>query len=95
MANICSVIAFREIVRGHTGMERFPRVMNVNCFSSRAYKKMKDDISEAYETVDENSMKTAAKVVYDKSKKNCHLMKLLLFALAPLIEHGKSGVTLL
>ena len=67
-ANIRSVIAFREIGKGHAGMENFARVMNINCLSSKAYKKMKDDICEAYETVAENSMKNAAKEVHDKYK---------------------------
>ncbi len=67
-ANIRSVIAFREISKGHAGMENFARVMNINCLSSKAYKKMKDDICEAYETVAENSMKNAAKEVHDKYK---------------------------
>ena len=67
-ANIRASIAFREIGKGHQGMENFTRIMNMKGLSCNAYNKMKEDICNAYSKVASDSMSGAASEVAQTSK---------------------------
>ena len=63
-------VAFREIGKGHQGMENFARIMNMNGLSSTAYDKTKEDIGDAYAKVaDESMIKAANEVTQDYEEK--------------------------
>ena len=58
--NIRVVAAFREIGRGHSGIEHFSRCMNMYGISQTACRKLTLKLAEAYEAAADASMKGAA-----------------------------------
>ena len=61
--NNVRAVAFREIGKGHQGLETFSRLMNVHGISSKGYEKISHDVHEAYEKVGTNVMSEAASEV--------------------------------
>ena len=61
--NLRAMTAFREIGKGHSGIENFCRCMNMNGISQTAYRKLNLKLSEAYEAAAEASMQLAASEV--------------------------------
>ncbi len=62
------VTAFREIGKGHEGIQSFARIMNMHGISNPAYINIKDDLTAAYQNAAEASMKNAAERVHNDSK---------------------------
>ena len=58
--NVRAVTAFREIGKGHSGIENFCRCMNMNGISQTAYRKLNLKLADAYEAAAEASMQFAA-----------------------------------
>ena len=63
--NSRSVIAFREIGRGHEALKNFARCMNMPCMTVSAFDNINDEIFNAYESVCLESMKNAANEVIE------------------------------
>ena len=61
--NLRVVAAFREIGKGHSGIENFCRCMNMNGISQTGYRKLKLKLAEAYEADADASMQFAASEV--------------------------------
>ena len=58
--NVRMVTAFREIGKGHNGIENFARCMNIHGISKSAYLNLYEDLYDAYENAAEASQKKAA-----------------------------------
>ena len=54
--NIHASTAFREIGKGHQGMENFTRIVNMKGLYCNACSKIKEDISDAYSKVASDRM---------------------------------------
>ena len=68
--NVRAVIAFREIGKGHEGLNTFARLMNMKGISWNSYKNVNNTLFDAYESVAEQSMKKVAQQIKeDKSAK--------------------------
>ena len=63
--NIRSIIAFREIGRGHEALKNFSRCMNMPCMTVSAFENINEELYSAYESVCSDSMKNAAIEVRD------------------------------
>ena len=58
--NIRAVVAFREIGRGHEGMNTFARLMNISGLAWTAYKNINNELQIAYENTADKSMQGVA-----------------------------------
>ena len=58
--NIRAVVAFREIGRGHEGMNTFARLMNMSGLAWTAYKNINNELQIAYENTADKSMQGVA-----------------------------------
>ena len=67
--NLRAGIAFREIGKGHQGMQNFSRVMNMHSIASNAFDNIQEKIFLAYEAIAEKSMAGKAAEIREKSKK--------------------------
>ena len=61
--NIRSVMAFREIGKGHSAIQNFARCMNMKCISENGYANLTRELSDAYENAAEASKAKAASEV--------------------------------
>jgi len=66
--NVRAAVAFREIGKGHQGLENFSRLMNMHGISSKGYEKISHEVHEAYEKVGTNIMSKAASEVHAHGK---------------------------
>ena len=66
--NVRAAVAFREIGKGHQGLENFTRIMNMHGISFKGYEKINHKVHAAYEKVAINSMAKAAREVYANGK---------------------------
>ena len=69
-SNIRLVVAFREIGKGHEGIENFSRVMNMHGLSLPGYANIKKDMTIAYEIAANASMERAAEKVHNQAGHN-------------------------
>ena len=68
--NLKAVIAFREMGKGHEGLNTFARLMNMKGITWASYKNINNAVFDAYESVAEESMrKVALHIKEDKSAK--------------------------
>ena len=68
--NLRAVIAFREMGKGHEGLNTFARLMNMKGITWASYKNINNAVFDAYESVAEESMrKVALHIKEDKSAK--------------------------
>ena len=58
--NIRAVVAFREIGRGHEGMNTFARLMNISGLAWTAYKNINNELQIVYENTADKSMQGVA-----------------------------------
>ena len=58
--NLRALIAFREIGKGHSGIENFCRCMSMAGISETAYRKLNQRLADVYEAAADASMKVAA-----------------------------------
>lgn len=70
--NLRTVIAFREIGKGHEAIVNFSRCMNMHCLSEPSYRNINESLSTAYEVAASNSMGKAAKEVIKSGKNKKH-----------------------
>ena len=66
--NVRMVMAFREIGKGHLGLDNFARCANIHGISSCGYQNINERLYHAYESAAEISKKGAASEVRDASK---------------------------
>lgn len=67
--NLRAGIAFREIGKGHQGLENFSRIMNMHGMASNAFANIQEEMFQAYEKVAEASMARRAAEIREKSDK--------------------------
>ena len=65
--NLRAGIAFREIGKGHQGLENFCRIMNMHGMASNAFANIQEEMFQAYEKVAEASMARKAAELREKS----------------------------
>ena len=66
--NVRAAVAFREIGKGHQGLENFSRLMNMRGILSKGYEKISHEVHEAYEKVGTTIMSKAASEVHAHGK---------------------------
>ena len=66
--NLRAAVAFREIGKGHQGLENFSRVMNMHGISSKGYEKISHEVHVAYDQVGTESMRKAGCEVHAHGK---------------------------
>ena len=66
--NLRAGIAFREIGKGHQGLENFSRIMNMHSIAGNAFANIQEELSKAYEVVAEASMAKKADEIREMSE---------------------------
>eukprot|EP00112_Aurelia_sp_Birch-Aquarium-sp1_P002653 Seg1297.4 transcript_id=Seg1297.4/GoldUCD/mRNA.D3Y31 product="hypothetical protein" protein_id=Seg1297.4/GoldUCD/D3Y31 len=67
-SNVRLVTAFREIGKGHQGIDNFSRIMNMHGLSWPGYENIKGDMIIAYENAANESMRKAAEKVHNETE---------------------------
>ena len=67
-SNVRLVTAFREIGKGHQGIDNFSRIMNMHGLSWPGYENIKGDMIIAYENAASASMRKAAEKVHAETE---------------------------
>ena len=88
--NLRVVIAFREMDKGHEGLNTFARLMNTKGITWASYKNINNAVFDAYESVAEESMrKVALYIKRTNQPKNTLTTPQSHFVMCQLMEHGR------
>ena len=88
--NLRVVIAFREMDKGHEGLNTFARLMNTKGITWASYKNINNAVFDAYESVAEESMrKVALHIKRTNQPKNTLTTPQSHFVMCQLMEHGR------